>query len=115
MRSPFPNGLLARVPPLRFFYRLLVGKMFHRYFDIVPADTDRLRDEAFRIRYEVYCEELKFEPKHHYPDKLECDHYDDQSLHCLLRYKPTGEYAGCVRVVFPNPHKPDEPLPFERA
>lgn len=38
------------------------------------ATTDELKDHVFRIRHNVYCEELKFEPER--PDKRETDEYD---------------------------------------
>jgi N-acyl amino acid synthase of PEP-CTERM/exosortase system len=87
---------------------------FSRYFRIDPALDDRLLDEVFHVRHEVYCEDLGFEPPR--ADHREIDAYDAHSAHCLLRavdapYNPVG----CTRIVLANPAAPDAPLPFERS
>ena len=107
-------GLITNTPVGRAIFRMAIGRVFHRYFRIVPADTRALREEVFRIRYDVYCEELKFEDSSAFPDRMERDAYDEQSLHLLLHHKPSGVYAGCVRLVRANPAAPDTLLPFER-
>jgi N-acyl amino acid synthase of PEP-CTERM/exosortase system len=90
-----------------------LGRTFRRYFEIVPALTEELRDEAYRIRHQVYCETLHFEPER--PDRRERDEYDAHALHCLIRSVRTGEYAGCTRLVLARPGDPLYPLPFERT
>jgi len=89
-----------------------LGQSFRRYFTIVPALTDELRRQAFRIRHQVYCEELAYERVR--ADGLETDGYDAQSLHCLIRSLKTGTYVGCARLVLPRRADPLHPLPFER-
>lgn len=98
----------------RAAYRLVTGYMFHKYFHVVAAASDELRREVFRIRYDVYCDELRYEDPSRFPDKEETDGYDSHSLHCLLLHEPSGTYAGCVRLVQVNPARPEDPLPFER-
>lgn len=95
------------------FDRLNLGAAFRSYFNVVPALTEELRDHAFRIRHQVYCEELKFEPER--PDRRESDAYDAHSLHCLLRSVETGQYVGCTRLVLTRPGDPSYPLPFEKT
>ena len=90
-----------------------LGASFRRYFEIVPALTDELREHAFRIRHQVYCEELGYEAPR--PDRRETDEYDDQSLHCLIRSVKTGEFAGCTRLILCRPGNAEYPLPFERT
>ena len=51
---------------------------FSRYFRIDPALDDRLLDEVFHVRHEVYCEDLGFEPPR--PDHREIDVYDAHKL-----------------------------------
>ncbi len=34
---------------------------FSKYLSVVPATTQALRDECYRIRHDVYCRELGFE------------------------------------------------------
>ncbi len=82
---------------------------FNQYFEIVLADTEALRKEAFRVRHQVYCEELGYEPINR--DGLERDNYDDISHHCLLLHKETQRYVGCIRVI-PSPNPDSATLPF---
>ncbi|TCO81002.1 N-acyl amino acid synthase of PEP-CTERM/exosortase system [Plasticicumulans lactativorans] len=91
-----------------------ITEAFNRYFYVTPADTSQLRERVHRIRYDVYCREFGFEREEDCPDGLERDDYDDQSRHCLAVHRPTGQAAGCVRLVLTDPADPDAPLPFER-
>jgi len=90
-----------------------LGTAFRSYFRVVPALTDELRDHAYRIRHQVYCEDLKYEPER--PNRRERDEYDAHSVHCLVRSVQSGEYVGCTRLVLARPGDPDYPLPFEKT
>lgn len=98
----------------RFTYRVIANYLFHRYFDAVSAASDELRNEVYRIRYDVYCDELRFEDPARFPDQREIDEYDARSTHCLLRHKGSQSYAGCVRLVLADPADALAPFPFER-
>lgn len=92
--------------------RLNLGLGFRKYFRIDAATTDSLRDTVYRIRHEVYCEELNFEPER--ADCRETDHFDAHSLHCIMRgIDAPHDSVGCTRVVCANPDDPAAPLPFE--
>ncbi|MBK7082392.1 MAG: PEP-CTERM/exosortase system-associated acyltransferase [Betaproteobacteria bacterium] len=93
------------------FLDLRVG--FTKYFSAVPAATPELRDECFRIRHEVYCKELQYEPLR--PDERETDAYDAHSVHCLLRANESGRFIGCIRLILPNPADPATLFPFEKT
>ncbi|WP_341643729.1 PEP-CTERM/exosortase system-associated acyltransferase [Thauera sp. SDU_THAU2] len=94
--------------------RINLGYGFRKYFRIDAAHDEALRDQVYRIRHEVYCEELQFEPER--PDRREIDAYDAHSLHCLLRgVDEPHTLVGCTRLVLVNPDEPDAPLPFERT
>jgi len=95
------------------FELMNLGEGFKKYFEIVPALTDELRSEVFRIRHSVYCEELGWEPVR--PDKQEKDAYDEHSLHCLIRSVSAGDYVGCTRLVLSPPGNLHHPLPFEKS
>ncbi|MCW8883824.1 MAG: PEP-CTERM/exosortase system-associated acyltransferase [Motiliproteus sp.] len=88
-------------------------KNFQKYFRIVPALTDELTEDAYRVRHQVYCEELGWEPVRE--DGMETDEFDKHSMHCLLQNASTGEYIGCIRTVKGNPENPLVPLPFQSA
>ena len=90
-----------------------LGKGFKQYFEIIPALSDTLRDEVFKLRHQVYCVDLGFEPER--PDKRETDAYDAQSLHILIRSVHTGGFIGCTRVVRTRADDPHQPLPFEKS
>ena len=90
-----------------------LGTAFRGYFNVVPALTDELRDHAFRIRHQVYCEELRFEPER--PNRRESDEYDTHSLHCLVRSVQSGDYVGCTRLVLTCPGNRGQLLPFENT
>jgi N-acyl amino acid synthase of PEP-CTERM/exosortase system len=90
-----------------------LGREFKRYFEIVPAFSDALKDEVYRVRHKVYCEDLRFEPTR--PDERETDEYDSHSLLFLLRNVQTKEYLGCARIILTRPENRNHPLPFEIA
>ncbi len=98
---------------MELFELLKLGDSFKRYFELVPALFEDLRDAAFNVRHQVYCEDLGYESVR--PDAKESDEYDAHSLHCLLRSVGDGEYVGCTRLVLARPSDPHYPLPFERA
>lgn len=108
------GGFVRNLAVTRSAYRAVAGYMFHRYFRAVSAATDEQINEVYRIRYDVYCAELKFEDPGKFPDKREIDAYDEHSLHCLLYHQGSNGYAGCVRLVMVDPAEPEAPLPFER-
>lgn len=87
--------------------------MFRERFEVVPAVSSVLRDQAFRIRHQVYCEDLGFEPRREHG--REFDEYDPHATQVLLRNVETGEFIGCARAVETDSRDPLLPLPFERT
>ena len=88
---------------------------FRQHFEIIPARTPTSKDAVFRLRYEVYCEELAlpgFEASK-FPSGLETDAYDERSAHYLMRHRPTGKTAGTVRLILSNPDELGRPFPLE--
>jgi len=90
-----------------------IASHFNQYFQIKFADTKELRQEAFKIRYGVYSQELGWEPEN--AAEMETDECDDYAYHCLLEHRRTGVFAGCVRLVIPPINQPDLQLPFEKS
>lgn len=90
-----------------------LGSVFKRYFEIVPAFTSALKDEVYRIRHQVYCEDLGFEPVR--PNRRENDEHDSNSLHLLMRDVQTGDFVGCTRIVQRRQDDPHYQLPFEKS
>jgi N-acyl amino acid synthase of PEP-CTERM/exosortase system len=86
---------------------------FGRYFEVVPVKTDAQLHQALQLRYQVYCVETGFEDASQHPDGLERDDYDARSVHSLLIHRQTGQVAGTVRLVLPNPADPEALFPVE--
>lgn len=90
-----------------------LADLFETHFEVVPADQDHMLEQVFRIRHQVYCEELGFEPSRE--NQLEQDEFDKNAIHCLLRHKRSQTYVGCVRLVLSDSHAPDVGFPFEHV
>lgn len=84
---------------------------FQKYFEIQYAYNDERLAKVYKIRYDVYCAELKFEED--CPKDIEKDLFDAYSHHFLLKHVPSGNYAGTVRFVIPPQQDPASKLPFE--
>jgi N-acyl amino acid synthase of PEP-CTERM/exosortase system len=87
-----------------------ISKHFSEYLHAVVAFEDTDKAESFKIRHNVYCEELKFEDVK--PSGEEMDDFDSHSTHCLIKHIPTGAYAGTVRIV--KSSNKEELLPIEK-
>lgn len=75
---------------------------FNDYFEMVPAVTDMLKNEVYKLRYQVYCTETGFLDYRNYADGLEYDEYDEMSAHYLVRHRKTGVYAATARLIMLN-------------
>jgi N-acyl amino acid synthase of PEP-CTERM/exosortase system len=74
-----------------------IAENFTQFLKLELANTDELRDEVFRIRHNVYCEELAFEKVK--VEGKEQDEFDAQSIFAMIKHKPSNTYTSCVRVV----------------
>jgi N-acyl amino acid synthase of PEP-CTERM/exosortase system len=86
--------------------------MYSRWFDVVPADTAEQLDEAYRLRYQVYCVENNFEQTDQAQGGRETDAFDRHSVHSLLIHRPTGMVAGTVRLILPDGSDSIEAMPI---
>lgn len=87
--------------------------IFNRNFNVVAADTPALMDSVYGLRYQVYCLENGYENADAHPDGLERDGFDQRAVHSLVRHRESGNFAGCVRLVLPNPDDVSTPFPIE--
>ncbi|GAA5215277.1 PEP-CTERM/exosortase system-associated acyltransferase [Corallincola platygyrae] len=85
---------------------------FDRYFGIKYAKSSAMRNFAYRIRHQVYAEELGWEPCN--SQEMETDTCDPYSHVCLLEHRTSGQYAGTIRLVIPPVHASQSKLPFEQ-
>jgi N-acyl amino acid synthase of PEP-CTERM/exosortase system len=90
-----------------------LGDSFQQYFEITPALSQDDREDVFRIRHEVYCRDLGWEPLR--ADGMETDAFDAQSVHCLLRHRGSGMLVGCTRLILADATQPQALLPFEES
>jgi N-acyl amino acid synthase of PEP-CTERM/exosortase system len=86
---------------------------FNEYFEMVPAISDELKNEVYKLRYQVFCVENKVFNSQHYPDNLEFDDYDQRSVHYLIRHRKSGEYAATTRLILPDANNPKTLFPLE--
>jgi N-acyl amino acid synthase of PEP-CTERM/exosortase system len=75
---------------------------FNTYFEMVAVDSPELKQEVYKLRYQVYCLEKGFEDLESHPDGLEYDEYDEHSCHYLIRHRATDSYMATTRLILPN-------------
>ena len=80
------------------------------HFDVLLADTSESKRIHYKLRYQVYCDEKKFEDKKQFQDGIERDEWDNDATHFLVRHKFTGQYLGTLRLARSLQYK----LPFEK-
>ncbi|MFT2090417.1 PEP-CTERM/exosortase system-associated acyltransferase [Paraglaciecola sp. 2405UD69-4] len=85
-----------------------VARHFSKYLHPLVAETPELSKESFKIRHDVYCEELGF--LNTSDNGFERDEFDNYSTHCLIQHIPSLQFAGTVRVVRPETAKHSLPL-----
>lgn len=85
---------------------------FNQYFEAILANSEQSRREIYRLRYAVYCEELRYENPDDFPNGEERDGFDEHAIHALIRHRETGRTAGCVRLLT-NHQAPGLIFPFE--
>ncbi|WP_102797888.1 PEP-CTERM/exosortase system-associated acyltransferase [Bowmanella denitrificans] len=87
-----------------------ITKHFSEFLTPTLALDEAARAEAFSIRHQVYCKELKFEDEN--PDGIEMDDFDAYSILCMIKHIRTGNFAGTVRIV--RPTEESQLLPIEK-
>ncbi|WP_083981753.1 PEP-CTERM/exosortase system-associated acyltransferase [Arsukibacterium ikkense] len=83
---------------------------FSTFFQASQAITHQDKNQVYRLRHKVYCEELSFEPCR--PSGLEQDSFDQRALHCSLAEAQSNEIAGTVRLI--HCEQDPGPLPIEK-
>ncbi len=85
-----------------------------RPVSVLKADTFNLKEEVFRIRYEVYCKHLAYESSQKNARGLETDLFDGWSKHYLVKDELTGRFVGTIRLVAPK-SKATQSIPIENV
>ena len=73
--------------------------MYNKYFEVFLADNHEGRVVNYRIRYQVYCLETRYENPSAYPEKKESDRFDQSSVHFVVRARATGDWIAAMRLV----------------
>jgi len=87
-----------------------IAKHFSNYLRPQVAQSEALKQEVYKLRYQVYCEELHFEETNH--AHIEQDEFDARSIHCFIRHASSGVLAGTLRIIATRTN--DELLPMEK-
>jgi len=72
-------------------------------FKKVDRDDTKLMEQIYRLRYQVYCNECGFLKAEDYPDGIETDKYDPQSVH-FAAMSTRGDVIGTMRMILPGEH-----------
>jgi len=99
------DDLHSNLPPVS-----AIGEGFRSRFEVIPALTDALKDQTYRMRHSVYCSDLGFEDLR--ANGREIDEYDSYATGLLIRHIASAEFIGCARLIQPRSGFKD-PLPFE--
>ena len=90
---------------------------FYEYFELVPAITDELKNEVYKLRYQVYCvengEKTGFMNPEDHPEGIEFDEYDSHSSHYLIYHRKRGIFMATTRLILPNAGILEKPFPIE--
>lgn len=96
--APVIGQITKRIASMKVNHDAMnIAEHFTQFLKPEVAITDELRDEVFRIRHNVYCEELAFEKIKE--EGKEQDEFDAQSIFSMIKHKPSNTYTSCVRVV----------------
>lgn len=79
-----------------------ISPVYTRYFEFLRAERREILNMAYRIRYQVYCEERGFLDPSQYPERVEIDQYDTNAVQILGRHRFKSIAAGTVRLVLPS-------------
>jgi N-acyl amino acid synthase of PEP-CTERM/exosortase system len=71
------------------------------FWPVTIDDSPQLLEESYRLRYQAYCLEQRFLSAEDYPNQLESDEFDRDSVHVGV-LDAEGELAGTARMVMPN-------------
>lgn len=77
-------------------------------FQKVDLNQTELMQQIYKLRFEVYCRECGFIREEDYPDQIETDKFDPQSIH-FAAFNSEGDIIGTIRMILPGEH----PLPIQ--
>lgn len=90
-----------------------LSNSFHANLEARIANSEELIGNAHQVRYKVYCVERGYEDQTKFPDRMERDKFDSESVHAVVRHKSSKRPVGVVRLVLPNKTSPNRRFPIE--
>jgi N-acyl amino acid synthase of PEP-CTERM/exosortase system len=87
---------------------------FNQRFAVITADTIALQEQAYRLRYQVYCIENNFENPLDHQLEQEMDEFDARSVHSVIIDRPSQDVIGTVRIILPDPDAIEKSFPIQR-
>lgn len=91
-----------------------IAQAFNQYFEMIPAQSQELKETTYRLRFQVYTMETGHLNVKDFPNGMEIDEYDDQSEHFLIRHKESGLYVATTRLILPLKSDPDRQFSVEK-
>jgi N-acyl amino acid synthase of PEP-CTERM/exosortase system len=88
---------------------------YNFWFKVIPASSPELLDQAYRLRYQVYCRERVYEAADEHPHQRETDEFDSRSVHSLLVNRGNGNVTGTVRLILPDQTSPETSFPIQQV
>lgn len=111
LNTPIIGGVVKKIASMKVNSDAMsISDHFTKFLQPEIAINQTLKDEVFRIRHNVYCEELALEAIKE--GGQERDEFDPQSIFALIKHKPTNIYTSCVRLV--RSKQANELLPIEK-
>lgn len=86
---------------------------FNSRYAVIIADTLALQEQAYKLRYQVYCKEKNFENPDAHPQEQETDEFDARSVHSVIIDRPTRAVTAAVRLILPNPDGFENSFPIQ--
>lgn len=73
------------------------GDRFNQHFQLYAGTSAAVRSMAARVRHQVYCEDLGWEPTTENAEEI--DQFDERSAHIVICDRTTGDPVACVRLI----------------
>lgn len=89
---------------------VVISDYFSRYLKPHIAYSETVKQQVYKLRHQVYCEELQYEKTN--ASQLELDEFDARAIHCVVQHLSSNTLAGTLRLIPTN--SCDELLPLEK-
>jgi N-acyl amino acid synthase of PEP-CTERM/exosortase system len=87
-----------------------IADYFSRYLKPNIAGSEAAKQQVYKLRHQVYCEELQYEATN--LSQLELDEFDARAIHCVIQHLSSNTLAGTLRLI--PTRSTDELLPIEK-